>query len=62
MSKKITWKMIYKQFRITYPNLRKDIYHWCPYDYLAIRIHFCDGRTGIFDYLQNKLEYIENWR
>lgn len=55
MSKKITWSMIYDDFKRRHPKLRKDVIHWCPFDYLTIELYFKDGRKGIYTYFDHKM-------
>lgn len=54
MSKKISWKMIYKDFKQRHPNLAKKTVHYCPKDYLTIEIWLDDGAMITYDYFKSK--------
>lgn len=50
MARKITWLMIYKDFKKRYPRLSKTITYWRPFDYANILIYLEDGLIIIYDY------------
>ena len=62
MKGKITWRSVYEDFRARYPNLRKEVTYWRPYDYLTIELYFNDGKKGTYDYLTHKIQFLkEGW-
>lgn len=54
MSRKITWDMIYKDFRSRHPRLRKTVTGYYPYNFLKIEIRFADQAVMIYDYMEHK--------
>lgn len=50
MSKKVTWKKIYEDFKMRHPRLHKSVVHWQPYTVAVIRLRFEDGKQGMYDY------------
>lgn len=62
MSKKITWDAIHKDFKRHFPNLRKEVEYWCPYDYLTIKIYLKDGRVFSYNYFNKEVQFFsEHW-
>lgn len=62
MKGKITWQSVYEDFRLRYPNLRKEVTYWRPYDYCTIELYFNDGKKGTYDYLTHKIQFLkEGW-
>ena len=62
MSKKITWDVVYKDFRLRHPNLSKAVTYWCPHDYVTIKLYFEDGRIGTYNYISRKFNFMsERW-
>ena len=59
MAKKITWNMIFADFKQRHPNLRKEVSYWCPRDYLIIELWLKDGRRMLYDYWNHKAEFIQ---
>ena len=51
MKKKVPWEDIYRDFRLTHPNLRNRIIGWQPHGYLTIVIRFDDNTSMVYDYL-----------
>ena len=58
MSKKITWLKIYNDFRKRHPNMRKEVIHWCPKDYLTIELWLKDGSRLNYYYWDHKATFI----
>lgn len=58
MGKKVTWDDIYKDFRSRHPNLKKTIMYWHPYDYAMIMLYFKDGRKGVYDFLEQRVQFV----
>lgn len=50
MQNKITWKMIFEDFRRRHPRLSKDVIHWSPKDYLTIELRMKDKTKMSYDY------------
>ena len=48
--KKITWEVIYKDFRRRHPHLKKDVTYWRPHGYATIMLYLKDGRKMLYDY------------
>lgn len=48
--KKVTWEMIYKDFRSRFPNLKNEVEYWKPHSYSTIELHIKDGRRLIYNY------------
>lgn len=62
MSKKITWKEVYKDFRSRHPQARKDVVYWHPHDYATIMLYFADGTKGTYNYIDRKVKRLdEKW-
>lgn len=62
MRKKITWKMVYSDFRLRFPNFKKQAIHWQPYDYMTIVLHLKDGGRCTYCYLDRKITFLKNER
>lgn len=48
--KKITWEVIYKDFRRRHPTLKKEVLHWRPHSYSTIILYLKDGSRMLYDY------------
>ena len=59
MAGKITWQMIYKEFRFKHPRLRGEVLDWRPHGYLTISVTLKDGTKMIYDYLQKRCIFTE---
>ena len=46
---KISWKMLYKDFRKTFPKLASHAIYWKPYDWMKIEVYFDEGEHFIYD-------------
>lgn len=63
MSKKITWDVIYKDFKSRHPNLSREVEYWCPHSYVSIKLYFLDGRTGVYKYFEHEVNFIsDRWK
>lgn len=49
-SSKITWEVIFKEFKIRYPKLSKSVSHWKPYNYAEVLIILKDNTNLIYNY------------
>ena len=49
-ARKITWDVIYRDFRRRYPNLSKEVIHWQPHSYATIEIELKDDSKLLFNY------------
>ena len=60
---KLTFEMIYKDFRTRHPHMAKEVVHWRPNDYMEIRIFLDDGMILRYSYWDHKATICkENWR
>ena len=59
MRKKITWRMVYTDFQRRYPDLRKAITYWRPYNYATILLYFKDGVKSTYNYDTKDLTTVE---
>ena len=50
MARKLTWDGVYQDFRQRYPNLRKHVITYRPYDVMMIIIWFDDEISMVYDY------------
>ena len=57
--KKITWDVIYRDFRRHFPNLKKMVIDWRPYDYAMIVVTLKDKRHLTYDYDMKTVKFIE---
>jgi hypothetical protein len=48
--KKITWEIIYKDFRRRHPTLKKEVTYWRPHDYATIMLYLKDGTKMLYNY------------
>ena len=47
---KVTWEVIFQEFKSRYPKLSKSVSHWNPYDYAEILITLKDNTKLIYNY------------
>lgn len=47
---KLTWRMIYTDFKRKHPRLSKMASCFCPYDYAEILVYFNDGSKMTYNY------------
>ena len=60
---KVTFDNIYADFRRRHPNLKKEVIHWKPYNYLKIKVYLFDGMILIYDYWNHIATVCkENWK
>ena len=50
MRKKITWQVIFEDFKVRHPRLSGQILHWRPYDYSTIVLYLNDGMKLLYNY------------
>ena len=55
---KITWRMIYEDFKRRYPNLKKEVTYWKPLEFATIELWLKDGDRMKYDYDMKKAEFI----
>lgn len=48
--KKITWDVIYEDFKFRHPNLSKRVVHWHSHDYATILVYLEDGMRLTYNY------------
>ena len=58
MKRKITWNMIYADFKRRHPNLRKEVTYWRPKAYSTIELWLKDGSRMIYDYDCHEAKFI----
>lgn len=47
---KVTWEMIYEDFKKKYPQFSQHSYHFEPYDFAKIKVYLEDGIKFVYDY------------
>lgn len=57
-NKKITWDVIYKDFKQRHPILSKQVLRWWPVDYLTIQIKLKDGSELVYYYWDHMGKFI----
>lgn len=57
--KKITWAVIFQDFKSHFPNLKKQVTHWRPYDYATIELWFKDKSKATYDYDAKEVKFVE---
>lgn len=60
MIKRVTWNDVYASFKQHFPNLRKEVEYWCPYDYLTIKVYLKDGRIFTYRQSDSKINFIDS--
>lgn len=55
---KITWRMIYEDFKQRYPNLKKEVTYWKPLEFATIELWLKNGNRMKYDYDMKKAEFI----
>ena len=56
--RKITWKVIYEDFKQRYPNLKKEVTYWKPLEFATIELWLKDGDRMKYNYDMKKAEFI----
>jgi hypothetical protein len=59
MAEKITWAKVYEDFKLKFPNLKKEVLHWHPYTYATVKLYFKDGRKATYNYDDRKFTYLK---
>ena len=54
MDGKVTWGMIFDDFKRRHPRLSKSVRQWKPWNYLTIVIDMTDGTRMLYDYYTHK--------
>ena len=63
MNKKVTWKMIFDDFKNRHPNLSKQVVRYFPSNYLTIEVWIKDGLRIKYDYWEHKGYILDgDWR
>ena len=60
MKTKITWEMVYKDFRSRFPNFKKHVIHWHPHNFLMIKLYLDDGKKCIYNYEEHRVTFIKD--
>ena len=58
MSRTISWRMIFNEFKRIYPSMSKNVSNWYPTGHLEITVKLNDGTKLIFDYLTKKSQVV----
>lgn len=60
---KVTWRIIYQDFKRRHPNLSKKAVRFEPHDYATILIYLDDGLRLIYNYDEHKAVILSvNWK
>lgn len=62
MHNKITWKMIYDEFKDTYPSKRKEAIHYEPFGVAEILIFMKDGSKYVYNHQYHRLRCVQEAR
>lgn len=63
MRRKITWTMIYKDFKNHHPTFYKEAAYWRPHNYSTILIYLKDGKKITYNYDTKGIQFlIERWK
>lgn len=61
--RKVTFDVIYADFRRRHPNLSREVVHWKPLNTLKIKIYMSDGMIIVYDYWTHRATICSaNWR
>lgn len=62
MRVKVTWDVVFEDFKQRYPRLRQTVVYWQPSGYGSISLYFKDGRKGTYDHSAGRLIFSsESW-
>ena len=63
MGQKISWRMVLDDFKMVFPNRRKEVVDYRPHDFMTIKLWFKDGSTATYNGLTRKLIFLpERWK
>lgn len=62
MQDKITWKMIYDEFKDTYPSKHKETIHYEPFGVAEILIFMKDGSKYVYNHQYHRLRCVQEPR
>jgi ribosome-binding protein aMBF1 (putative translation factor) len=54
----ISWRLIFNEFKKTYPSMSRNVSNWYPTGHLEITVKLNDGTKIIFDYTTKKSQVI----
>lgn len=57
-ARKVTWKDIFENFKIVYPNFSKRAKDFKPYNYMSIMIFMTDGTKVVYDDLMKRAKLV----
>ena len=60
IAKKITWEVIFQDFRLQHPKLATKVLKYDAYDYATILLVFHDGLRMIYNYDTKELKTVAN--
>ena len=52
--RKVTWKDIFENFKMVYPNLSNGAKDFKPYNYMSIVVYLEDGSRVVYDDLMKR--------
>lgn len=62
MKDKITWKMIYDEFKNAYPSKRKEAIHYEPFGFAEILIFMKDGSKYVYNHQYRRFRCVQEAR
>lgn len=63
MRRKITWRMMFTDFKRRHPHLSKQVVYWSPHDYGCIIIYLKDGMKLIYNCDDHKAQILStSWK
>lgn len=62
MSKKITWDVIFRDFKKNNPEYAKRVWHWRPHDYATIVLYLNNRNKATYNYDTKEIHLLqEKW-
>lgn len=58
MVKKVTWKVVFDDFKSRYPSLSKRVRRWAPYNFLEIVLFLNDDLKLTYSYMTHQASFI----
>ena len=58
--RKVTWKMIYSDFKALHPNLKKEVIHWHPHEFATIMLYFKNKDKATYNYDTKEVYFIKH--
>lgn len=54
MNNRISWRLIFEEFKKTYPSISKNVAHWYASGHLEITVRLNDRSKVVYSYLDKK--------